>query len=323
MLADCGTSGTSRDGLAAARIHIVDSDSPLAATGGDLAGLYQARDVILRGFLEELNGFAAHLIFEFNKVHSGGQGLTGFGTLASERAVADPEAPLDQAGLPFTPASGTFQVMIRNKRTGITTTSEILIDLNGLDQDTSLKDLAAQLDAVEGIGAALDPQGRLRLAADSTALEFAFGTDTSGVLAALGLNTFFTGTSAATIRVSGLMASDPSKLAVSGGGIGEDTENGVAMAGLATAALAALGGRSLTDENERLAAEVFQASSTVQAIHEGFRTFQLTLEGQLLGIRGVNVDEEAVTLIQLQRIYQASARLISAINDLLDTLVKL
>jgi flagellar hook-associated protein 1 FlgK len=39
------------------------------------------------------------------------------------------------------------------------------------------------------------------------------------------------------------------------------------------------------------------------------------------GVSGVNLDEEMVNLTQYQRGYQASARVVSVINDMLDTLI--
>ncbi len=77
------------------------------------------------------------------------------------------------------------------------------IDLNGLDEDTSLDEsgAAARRDR-RHLGERDVDRAACRLSADSTDIEFAFAGDTSGVLAALGLNTFFTGSTAATIGVN-------------------------------------------------------------------------------------------------------------------------
>ena len=56
---------------------------------------------------------------------------------------------------------------------------------------------------------------------------------------------------------------------------------------------------------------------------EGFRTFEGTLVGQQQAVSGVSIDEEAVKMLTLQRIYQASAKYIQTISDLLDLLVKI
>ena len=56
---------------------------------------------------------------------------------------------------------------------------------------------------------------------------------------------------------------------------------------------------------------------------EGFRVFEGTLEGQQQAVSGVSIDEEAVKMITLQRIYQASAKYIQTFRELLDMLVNL
>jgi flagellar hook-associated protein 1 FlgK len=310
-------------GLAAASINIVDSDSPIETSSGSLTGLYAARDTVLGGFLDQLDDFTKKLIFEFNKVFSSGQGLTGYSSIESEHKVTDTDNPLDSAGLVFTPVNGTFQVLVQNKRTGLATTTDIRVDLNGFGEDTTLEDLVAQLDAVDGLTATVNAQGGVSMNADSPALEFSFANDTSGVLAALGINTFFSGEAAIGIGVSETVRNDPSKFAASRAGIGADTDNAVALAGLATQPLDSTGGLTLTEYYEQFTADVFQASAVMQGINDGFQTFRATLEGQQLGISGVNVDEQAIKMLQFQRAFQASARLVSTINDLLDTLVNL
>ena len=66
-----------------------------------------------------------------------------------------------------------------------------------------------------------------------------------------------------------------------------------------------------------------QGATTSTAIADGLRTFEGTLEASAVAVSGVNIDEEAIDLIQLQRAYQASARYISTISELLDLLVNL
>ena len=95
------TGFTSDRGIAAASINLVDTDSPIAASSGKVAGLYAARDDILGEFIDELDVLAQTLAFEFNKLYSGGQGLTGFADLTSEFDVSDTDVALDQAGLDY------------------------------------------------------------------------------------------------------------------------------------------------------------------------------------------------------------------------------
>lgn len=318
-----GVVRSARDGLTISEIQVQEINAPLTAGGGKLAGLVAARDQVVGGFLQQLDQFAATFILEFNKLFSAGQGLTGFRTLTALQPVDDPGRPLDAVGLPWAPTTGLLTVQVLHTQTGERRTAEIPIDLDGLDGDTTLASLAARLDAVEGLAATVTGDGRLRLTAEAPELQFAFAGDTSGVLAALGLNTMFTGTKAGEIGINPLLRSDPGKLAVSRGGPGEDTLNGQVLAGLLTAPLPGQGGRSLAALYDLLTGGLAQAAQTAQAAAEGFRYFQQTLEGQHLAVSGVNLDEEAVRMIEYQRVFQASARVIATVNELLQTLLEL
>lgn len=314
---------TTDRGQTISKIKLIETDAPLFTSSGKLAGLVASRDAILGGFLDNLDDFASTLISEFNKVYSQGQGLSGYSEVSAEFAVDNTQASLDAAGLKFTPGSGSFELLVLNKQTGLTTTSQISVDLNGLDEDTSLEDLVAAIDAVDGIEASIDPNRRLEIKSDSLLVEFSFGGDTSGVLAALGINTFFKGSKASDIGVNSDVKEDPGLFAASRNGIGEDTEIAVKLANLLTTPLASQNGTSLAVLYDRFTAEVSQGASVTNSVTEGYRVFQQTLEGQLLAITGVNLDEEAVRMIQYQRSFQASARVISTINDLLEVLVNL
>jgi flagellar hook-associated protein 1 FlgK len=68
---------------------------------------------------------------------------------------------------------------------------------------------------------------------------------------------------------------------------------------------------------------VTQASAVTKAVSEGFSVYQQTLEGQYLGLTGVSIDEEAINMISYQRTYQASARLVATISELLNVLMNL
>jgi flagellar hook-associated protein 1 FlgK len=316
---------SSDNGTALGVVKFTDTESALDTSSGELQGLYTARDEIVGGFLDGLDQLAGTLAFEFNKVFSQGQGLVGFQQLTSQEGVSNTTTALDEAGLPFRPVSGAFDVLIHSKEDDLTRTHTILVDLNGLDQDTSLADLAAQLDAIEGLKASLTSAGRLQLSSDSSDVEFAFSGDTSGTLAALGLNTFFTGSSAGTIGVNSELKgiANAGKFAASLGGIGEDSKNAEHLAAFMEQPLEAAGNSSIADIYNQLINQVTQGSSIAQSVAEGYRTFEGTLDGQAQAVSGVSLDEEAIKMITLQRIYQASARYIQTISELMDVLVSL
>jgi flagellar hook-associated protein 1 FlgK len=214
-------------------------------------------------------------------------------------------------------------VQVRNTQTGLTETTQINIDLDGLGTDTTLTSLAAALDAIDGIAATINADRKLQITSDSANVEFTFAGDSSGVLAALGINSFFTGADASDIGINSYVKADPARFSASLSGVGEDTEVAGKLANLLTTPLTARGGETLATLYDRMSGDIAQGSADVKSATEGYRVFQRTLEGQHLGISGVNLDEEAVRMITYQRAFQASARVIQTITEMLDILVNL
>ncbi|MFW6169870.1 MAG: flagellar hook-associated protein FlgK [Planctomycetota bacterium] len=311
------------------RGHLVDeprlskTDAPLEASSGELAGLLAGRDQVLGKFMDDLDSFTRSLIFEFNKLHSSGQGLSGLTTFRSEHRIDDVTQPLDEAGLEFTPVHGAFQVQVLNKDSGLTTTSEVEVQLSGMADDTTAESLVASLDAIAGLSAEIEPNGKVLLESESSDLEFAFGDDSSGVLAALGINTFFTGSMGADIQVQDTLKEDPAKLAFSSGGVGHDSRNGEQLAQMLTMPLESRDGASLESIYQEWMGATAQESSLAQAIAEGHQSFHATLEAEHLGLSGVGLDEEAINMMNFQRNYQAAAKIVSTISELLETLLRM
>jgi flagellar hook-associated protein 1 FlgK len=322
------------EGSNATKIQFVDNKSALDVSGGELHGIYQARDTVYSGFLTSFDELAASLAFEFNKIYSQGQGTEGFTQVTSTSRVNDAGAALNVAGLDSVPTSGKFNVIVRNKEDNPPTSTrhEINIDLNGLDgNDTTLSSLAAQLNAIDGITASVNLDNHLVLAAETSAIDFSFEvaatSDESGVLAALGLNTFFTGSDASSLGVNAeLLASGgkgAAKFAASLQGIGSNSENALRLVALYDQSLTSLDGSSIRGLYDSIINTTTQGASIAQAVADGQRVFTGTLQAQSQSVSGVNLDEEALDMIALQRTYQASARFISTISELLDILVNI
>jgi flagellar hook-associated protein 1 FlgK len=310
-------------GMEVASVRLQGSNYALAATSGELCGLLVSRDDVLGGFLDELDDFAGTLAFEFNKIFASGQGLRGYDTVTSTSYVTDAGVPLDQAGLAFTPVNGSFQILVYDKENETTQTTNVQVHLLGDDTDTTLQDLADAINRIDSLEASVTSDGRLTITSQSADHQFAFADDTSGLLAAIGINTLFTGSTALGLGINEAMASDPAKFAASQGGIGADTRNAVALAQFADEPIASHHDESITTVYDRLVAGMTQSSTAAQAAADGARAFQETLSGQKLAISGVSVDEEAINLLTFQKAFQAMARYISVLNDIFDLLVNL
>lgn len=311
------------NGQLQASIEFVEDGSNLQVTGGELHGIYQARDGIVGEFLGQLDRFAGALANEFNKQFSSGQGLSGYATVTSAESVLDATVALDEAGLAFTPVNGSFNLLLHNTETNQFTPHTIQVDLNGLDGDDTLTTLAEKINAIDGVTAEVTVENELRLSADSGDVELGFQNDTSGVLAALGINTFFTGDSAATLGVNEELLRDGSKFAASLEGIGTSTSNGELLSAFQYEALDDYEGSTITDLYDQLINSTTQGSTVASAVADGLRNFEASLDASAQAISGVNLDEEAVDMILLQRTYQAAARYLSTLSELLDILISI
>jgi flagellar hook-associated protein 1 FlgK len=312
------------DGLASASVHLEETDSPLELNGGELLGLTKARDEILGGFINNLDEFARTFAFEFNKIFSGGQGLTGYREATSEFAVDDETVALNSAlsGLEYTPGNG-FQIVVRNTKTGVAKTTDVKVNLTGLGEQTTLTSLIADLNQIPGLEAKSVNGGHLELKASSADEEFSFANDTSGVLAALGINTFFSGSSTLDMGVSKVLQKDPGKFAASRGGIGADTSNAIVLANFIDEPLASRDGNTISVLYDQLTADVTQGAAIAKASFEGASVFEQTLSAQKSATSGVNLDEEAINLMSYQHSYQASARFIKTIQEMLNLLMSI
>jgi flagellar hook-associated protein 1 FlgK len=142
-------------------------------------------------------------------------------------------------------------------------------------------------------------------------------------LASLGLNVFFTGTSAGDIGVSKAVVDDPSLFAASSGGIGADTDNAQILANFVDQKLTSHNNETVGDMYTNIVADTAQKSSTAASNSTAAATYLSSLKSQESSISGVSLDEEAVKLLIYQKVYQASAKLISTISNLLDSLMNI
>lgn len=315
-------SGTTDRGVVVHALSLSETGSDMTRQGGQLGGLIEGRDNILGGFVDALDSLAAGVIYEFNRIHSGGEGLVRPTAATGTYHVGDVSAPLNQSGLAFPVQHGSFQMKLINAATGLAETHTIVVDLDGIGTDTSLNDLQAALDAIDNLSANITADGRLALAA-SAGFELAFADDTSGALAALGINTFFTGVDSATIGVNALLRQDFRLFAAGQGGGRSDNRNAVLLAQFSENASQVLAGGSIDTYYEALITKVAQESAGQSAIASGRQGFRDSLLYQRDQFSGVSLDEEALKMLEYQRAYQASARLINLIDELYQTLLQI
>jgi len=305
-------------------LRFADNEQEVTPTGGQVAGLIEARDQVVMGYVGALNELARVLIHEVNKVHSCGQGLTGFEQVTGAFDVDDPDAPLNEAGLGLTPTNGSFILYVTDGQASppSRTATVIEVDLDGIGSDDTLATLAAKIDAVEGVSAEVTADHRLKLVADPDR-RITFGEDSAHVLAALGINVFFVGANASDLAVNPELTANVDLLAAATQHTPGDGSNAAAMAALGTTSLADLGGQSVTDYYNALATDVAVQGAAAHAGVEASDAIVMSLSSQRESISGVNLDEEAIYMLQMQRAFQAAARFTSTVNQLMDEVMAL
>ncbi|MCA9004538.1 MAG: flagellar hook-associated protein FlgK [Planctomycetaceae bacterium] len=311
-------------GVVVSEVYLSQTQSNISRTGGELKGIIEGRDDILGGFVDQLDTYASNLIFEFNKIHSSGEGTAGFEQLTSASRALDPSATLnsEQSGLPFQANHGSFQIKVTNKTTGITNTVTVNVDLDGIGGDTTLNSLSASINGVANLNSSVSTDGRMSISADSD-YEFRFSNDTSGALAAIGINTLFTGGDSSDIGINSVVSQNQQFLATGQGGGPSDGSNAVLLASFSENPIDSLGGISLDDYYEKIVSNLAQSSASEGALAEGAQTFRDSLLSQREQFSGVSIDEETINVLTYQRAFQSAARLVSTIDELFTILLNI
>ncbi|MCB9844891.1 MAG: flagellar hook-associated protein FlgK [Phycisphaeraceae bacterium] len=328
------------EGELRATVSAGQNQRELRVTSGRIGALLDSRDQAVDGTLEQLDRLSSQLIFQVNRLHATGTNATG---LSSTRATlafatANRDLALNHPGnraltdLPFAPANGGFYVHVTHAASGHTDIVRVDIDLDGIradgtegfDDDTSLSSLTASLNAIDGLSASIDAEGRLRVNGDE-GYTFAFADDSSDVLATLGVNSYFTGKSASDIAVRDDLALEPSRLATGRIVEGEFVENATALGivALQDSPITALGGLSFREHWQTTVQGVAGAAASSNGRADAASLVRQSLDSQRLAISGVSVDEESLNLLNFQRQYQGAARVITVADELLQTLLSI
>lgn len=317
-----------------------DNQEKLAITSGTVGSLMRQRNELVTDTIQRVDNIARNLIHEVNRIYSQGsngqpvssyQGLTAVGASDLARSFNDPANATFQA-LNFRPTSGKFSVTVTNNATGSSQTVNIPIDLDGINSsfapgfanDTSMNSLIASLNGVSNLTATTGPNGGLVVNAAS-GFSVSFSDDTSGVLAVLGVNTYFTGTDASDIAVRSDLVASPVTLNAA------KTENGARADNGAALALSRLRNQTITGLNGETFNAAWNGATQAVAVRvtssktnaEATKLVRENLDAQRSSISGVSMDEEAINLVNYQRQYQAGARFISVVDEMTQTLLQL
>lgn len=326
-------------------------------TKGKLGGFLEMRDEVVAEYKQNLTELTSDFIWAVNGQHSQGVGLEGRSSVSGTYAASAPGNAITNSGLSF-----------EDKVDDTNQTFEIwLFDNNGDPYDTDGGTAGVQpvtitvtpgmtVDGVGGLVETIDDEiglqasitdGIVSIGVDTGEVasigSLAFANDNANVLAALGINTFFTGSTAGSIDVNSTFASSKDYIAAAqiDASTGEfatgDNTNALAIADLQYVS------RDITEHSYNRDPDIGNTSGTVSGTIEEYyhslvgalgikassversASFSKTMLHELKTMResisSVSLDEEMTQLMQYQHAYAAAAKLLSASDEMLQTLL--
>ena len=146
--------------------------------------------------------------------------------------------------------------------------------------------------------------------------------DSAGILTALGLNTFFSGDDAATMRVNDDLLADPDRLATSRSGLVGDSSNLQRMISLRDGQ--SINGQStFTESFNQTLGEIGSDVSFLKQLDETNQLLTGRISDEIQSVSGVDPNEEMVQVLKYQRMFQMAAKYINTVNQTLDELLRL
>ncbi|WP_298994961.1 flagellar hook-associated protein FlgK [uncultured Desulfovibrio sp.] len=323
------------------------TDTAGRVSGGKLTTYFNIRDDNCGRYMDELDATAKSLIWEVNRIHSQGAGTSQFDFVQGQQGVSNTTVPLGsaQAVLPESSRlqAGNVNFYFYNKTSGDYVSSGQL-DFSAITPGTpnfdpskhSLNDVVSAINSsFPGKLTASIQDGKLVLnTAAGSNLQFALGTDSTGMMAALGVNTFFTGTTASNIATSKQLHDNENYIAagqVNGQQQINKGDNATATAiGKLASTNVSISTAWKTTTNQTIGQYYASLVTTVGADtrlaktnSEYHKALTSDLSEQVSSASGVNLDEEMANLIKYQHSYTAAAKLITTADQMLQTLLGL
>jgi flagellar hook-associated protein 1 FlgK len=148
-------------------------------------------------------------------------------------------------------------------------------------------------------------------------------SDTSGVLAAVGINTFFSGSSAEDMDVCSDISANPRRVATALGAEMTDNANAVRMADMRDEAISGLGSLTCGEFYRQLVADIGQQLSVKQMRQNNIEVIVLNLTNQQSEFSGVDINDEAAQLLVFEQMFQAMAKYMNTINSTISSIMEL
>jgi flagellar hook-associated protein 1 len=137
-------------------------------------------------------------------------------------------------------------------------------------------------------------------------------------------NAFFTGTDASDMAVNQSLVNDPSLVQASGSATASgDNTVALQLANLASATQSSLNNQTFSSSYGETVAGLGNALQTANTQLSNQTAVSNMLATQQSSVSGVNVDEEMTNLMAYQKAYEASAELVTTVNQMMQTVLNM
>lgn len=322
--------------------------------GGSLGGALMARDYYVGEYRERLSSMSKSIAWEVNRIHSQGIGLKPLNSAMGTYSVGNASVPLGSDEARFTWSerlqAGNISFAVIDAATGKSMIPypglDVLSKLPGGNFDPSRHSLEDVRDAINSAtftdqdGVTRTPfsanivDGKLQISTTDSNYAFSITSDTTGLAAALGVNTFFTGDSPETLAVREELQSDlnlinAGQLSVPGEITAGANEVAKLIAELANkkvsigTAWSKGSQQSLIDYYSTIVTKVGSDTAGIKFTAATETAMAQDLYARQEEIKGVNLDEEMSNLIKFQASYKAAAKLVTTANEMIQTLLSM
>ncbi len=158
-------------------------------------------------------------------------------------------------------------------------------------------------------------------AGDSFEVDAFANTDTSGLLAAVGMNTFFTGADASDIAVSAEIVSSPARIATALGPDMTDNANALRLAAVRDLAVTSLDSLTPGEFYRRLVTDIGRQIETRKMRSDNIDVVVNSLKNQQSELSGVDINEEAAQMLVFEQMFQAMAKYLNTVQSTISTLM--
>ena len=277
--------------------------------GGELRGYLDMRDTEVESILDKTNILSGSFIQEFNSIHREGFGIDGSSGL-------DFFTPLDVTVDHDADNTGTAVVSMTNASPTTVSVDEFEIAFTDSNEFT-LNNLTTNASS-----------GTFTFTTGSTFnIKDGFAVAISGTAASGDKVTFSVSEDAASLMsVSSTITADGQKIAA-GATTNGDGGNALLMADLQNELVfnsvtwsSESGSFTFDEYYNAVVSTIGIESFSAQAILRQQEGVMLQLNSRRESISGVSIDEEMIKMIKFQQAYNASARMISMVDEMLDTL---